>query len=787
MSKSNWAALLAVVVLIIFAFVAVRVVYYGTGVTAYTPPDRELQDISLDVAAVSARKNVKDNPTVSKGVAVVDFAHDNALFVEELNTLFSKLVNRGYKYELVSSDQNDTEGETLIDRLRYAKALILPLPRTSYSAEEVAEIRRFVENGGRVLILGDPTRTIEVDALNSVAGAFGIIFANDYLYSLNQSSMDNNYRNVIYSNFTDSPVTAGLGNGDKVIFYSASSIKAPGDEIILGDKSTHSSTSESDRTLAAAALTTNGQVLALGDLTFFSEPYSAAESNGILINNIANFLTDGTRSYDLKDFPYFFNNNIDLVFKNTRVFNSQFEDAVTLKDALEAKDYKVDFTNSIGPKNDTIFIGRFDEADEVKDYLDQAGIVILDPPKKDETEIPASELPAENVADATPSASEDEINPEADRNFIEGRIQIKGIGELERGGSTLFYLNQSEGRNVMIILSDNPDTNADAFKLLLDNKLGDCVASDVVAVCQTEDPTGKMPPSLRRNRIDKILVVSDDSGRTREDKQTSAIEYQNILSDTYKVTVWETAKDGSPDLAELLEYDAIIWSTGDYWDDSIGDASAETLTKYIETGGNLILSGASIGFDWDHSDFLQNIVHADYLTFAEQKDLKLVLPDHPLARGFTEDQVIDLLETPSGEPLNVDVVSHTADARVIFERGPASDQSGAASVIAFEDERAKVAYYALPLYLIPPETRARLVKNTVDWFSRKPLELPSKDDYKPYQTNGTEKEASDQQQQEGAEQPADTGNNGTDNNGGDNGNGNNNGNNNGDNTNNNQQ
>ena len=57
-----------------------------------------------------------------------------------------------------------------------------------------------------------------------------------------------------------SPVTSGIDEGDKIIFYAGSSISAPGNEVILGDDTTYSSISEGGRTMAAAALTANDQV-----------------------------------------------------------------------------------------------------------------------------------------------------------------------------------------------------------------------------------------------------------------------------------------------------------------------------------------------------------------------------------------------------------------------------------------------------------------------------------------------------------------------------------------------
>ena len=732
MRRLIWIVPLAVILAVVMG----RLFYYSSFGSSYTARSPELPETNFEAFAKSARLEAVDNPTVSKGVVAIDYTHSNALFIEELNVLVSKIVSRGFKYEIIlspaeaSADESTAASSDLADKLRYAQALILPLPRLEYTDEEIAEIKSFVQKGGRVLIIGDPTRTIVVEALNSIAGSFGIIYANDYLYSLENN--DNNYRNVAYTNFKESPLTQGLDKDSKVIFYGGGSLNAPGHEIILGDETTHSSVSEGGRIMAAAAIAADDKVLALGDLTFLGEPYSAAESNGTLINNMADFLTGGKRDFELKDFPFFLNSEVDVVFDNSLVLNSQFDNSVKLKEFLEKSDRTVTFTDKIDDNKDVIFVGRFDQAKPVQDFLADGGITILDLDEEDKTAKPATEMTdkekqAALVSDAPPG--------EEDR-FITGRIRIEGVGELERGGSTLFYLSQKEGRNVLIILSDTPKTNTDAFELLFENKLSDCRLSDTIVVCQTQEPDGQLPPSLRSKRVNKVLIVSGDSGRPREDNQTGFVEFTTALSETYKVDSWIISEKGSPDVDELLEYDAVIWTTGDYWDDSISDEDAALLSKYVEIGGNLILAGASIGFDWDHTDFLTQVAHADYLDLAEQRDLEVALPDHPIAEGFTEASIITFTETSSSseEIVGPDVISNTPNARVIFQRGPDSQQPGAASIVAYEDDRAKIAYFAFPIYLLPAEQRDLLINNTVDWFSRKPLPLPDEKDYKPFET-----------------------------------------------------
>lgn len=745
MRKFIWISILVFVVAVL-AVAGSRLAYYyngfsgfdfyGLGAQAYTPPDRPLLPAEIGASAGAARLETVDNPAASKGVVVVDYAHDNAFFMEELNVLLSKLVSRGFSYELVLPGEQEEGGNKssrnaadaangLGDKLRYADALILPLPRQEYTPEEITKIEHFVEKGGRVLIIGDPTRTVVVEALNSIAGSFGLIYANDYLYSLENN--DNNYRNVVYSNFKESPLTQGLVGEQKVVFYGGGSIVAPGFEIILGDETTFSSTSEGGRTMAAAALAANDQVLALADLTFFSEPYSAAEGNGILINNIANFLASSVvRDYDLQDFPYFFATGVDVVFSNSLVFNSQFADSVKLKSYLEDHDRMVTFSDSIADtgSSDLIFVGRFVDAPKVQNYLDEAGITIVESPDEENEAAPTTpDIATSNRSRPALNAKEP---PGEEERYVKGRIRIASVGDLEMGGSTLFYLNRNHDRNILIILSETARTNADAFKLLLENELDTCRISATISVCQTKEPDGGLPPSLRSTRIDNILVVGSDTGRPRDYEATGMLEFNDVLSATYIVDTWLTSESGSPDVDQLLEYDAVIWTTGDYWDDSLNEEDAALLTKYVEVGGNLILSGASIAFDWDHTDFLTSVAHADYLTTGEQVDLEVGLPDHPLAAGFIETPVLSFTAaiSTSKEPLQVDVVSKTSDARAVFKRGPASEAAGEASVIAFEDDRAKVAYFAFPIYLLPAEQRELLVNNTVLWFTKKPLALP---------------------------------------------------------------
>jgi hypothetical protein len=47
------------------------------------------------------------------------------------------------------------------------------------------------------------------------------------------------------------------------------------------------------------------------------------------------------------------------------------------------------------------------------------------------------------------------------------------------------------------------------------------------------------------------LVVADNDGRSREDEQTGLVEFQEVLSATYRVDTWFTGDGDELDLDEL--------------------------------------------------------------------------------------------------------------------------------------------------------------------------------------------------------------------------------------------
>ncbi len=128
-----------------------------------------------------------------EGMVIVDLAHGNNFTLAELNPLRLRLVSRGFDVEYLQKGEEAKKSvlQNLEEKLRLADALVVVLPVASYSEEEVKLVREFVEKGGKLLLIADPTRPSNV---NSLSSAVGLVFERGYLYHLTEN--EGNFRNI---------------------------------------------------------------------------------------------------------------------------------------------------------------------------------------------------------------------------------------------------------------------------------------------------------------------------------------------------------------------------------------------------------------------------------------------------------------------------------------------------------------------------------------------------------------------------------------------------------------
>ena len=343
-------------------FVAAYFFFYPGG--GYSPPAAPEIAFTEAVSRPADTAAFADTPVFAaatageRGTLLVDTAHRNAFFQEELAALLSRVAGRGYGVEFLE------QGEVLGEELRAAAALLVILPREPYRGAEANLVADFAARGGRVALIADPGRPHNI---NSLAEPLGVSFRPDYLY--NQVEYDTNYQEIFVRDFQADAVTSGV---QEIALYYSGSIESAGPGLAFTDSNTYSSLTEPVEARSPIAVGANPNVLAAHDLTFMIPPYNGVRDNDRLLANIADFLTGGQVEYRLTDYPHFLQGEVDLLLGRPELVDL----GSRLKEGLAEGGSRVELRRLDNGGGDTVFLGLYEDAAAVGRYLDAVGIYV---------------------------------------------------------------------------------------------------------------------------------------------------------------------------------------------------------------------------------------------------------------------------------------------------------------------------------------------------------------------------------------------------------------------------
>ena len=448
--------------------VAGRLLWFHRG--WYQPPEIPEIDESQMALPLPEYRPLADQPLETGGLVVIDLSHNNNLEVDDLTPLWDRLTARAVAIETL-----DDSSDSLETQLRGAIALLVIAPTSNYTAEERDLIADFVEDGGRLLLAADPTRPVPpeqededepldlesiffpssaVPAINSLANAFGLVYFDDYLYNL----VDNagNYRNVKFTVLSDEhSLTQDL---ETIVFFAAHSLQTDGLSLVNADENTLSSLRSGETGLTAAALAANGRVLALGDVTALTPSFHTIADNDRFLSNIADWLAAASREWDLKDFPHLFRGPVDVVQVSEGSLDPRLiARSGTLQELFQQARLTLSLRAAADPDHDTLFVGTFDNVDLVQGYLATAGVTIV-------------------LAEA------DEEEEES-----QDTIEIEGLGTLGLEGTTLYVVDRSADRVVVVALAEDGEAAIQALERLTSVDFSGCVHGEGVTVCSTDE------------------------------------------------------------------------------------------------------------------------------------------------------------------------------------------------------------------------------------------------------------------------------------------------------------
>jgi hypothetical protein len=443
--KYIWIALACLIAPIIL-----RTIWFYTGFSvrpAVATPDYQ----SMTIPAPPFKEQIADQKVkVRGGVVVVDTVHGNQFKANELDILAEALKQRGARVEFDNGIPN------LETRLKYASAYVIISPSTGYTSDEMRFIRAFVENGGRLLVFTDATRGLtsfdffsgstivlpDANIVNPLLAPFDIVVNTDYLYDLVKN--EGNFRNVYFDEFNKDELTFGL---KQVVFYAAHSVSTDsGTPLFIGSDKTLSSNTDTGGGLSTGAISTDGNVLVLGDFTFLTPPYNRVADNGTLIGNIADFLVGGTRKPALANFPYVFNISPVSVLPTSEVqMTAEMVGAVSrLQAALKTQNIGVKVVEKDPGEGDVIVLGTFTKSDDLSLFTESFNV---------------------NFDDSTES------------------ITVPDFGKVGRSGNGLILFKPGKKGNTVVLLADTTDDLITLLDTVSGGTLTGCVLQDNTGVC----------------------------------------------------------------------------------------------------------------------------------------------------------------------------------------------------------------------------------------------------------------------------------------------------------------
>jgi hypothetical protein len=477
--------------------------YNFGGVSRAAPPVYEPAQIA---AVPTPGSNLyMDEPTKGQGFVLLDQAHRNQFSLDDLTYLNGRLAARGYQLLPYT-------GGDLAAQLRPVSAFITIAPLQNFSETERQALRRFVERGGHLLLVGDPTRfevvlddsdpfffDFQIDTnkipLNTLAGEFDLVFNGDYLY--NTLENEGNFRNIILrpAGFAASPLLEGV---EQLVFYSAHSLQVGPTAVSLltADDNTWSSTTGRAGGLVLAATAANGRVLALGDIHLLTEPYYTVYDNSRFIAQIADYLTQpAERAATLADFPFFYRQPVNLVYTGRPELGAgAFDQIVALQNAFDRVDLSLKLAAAPQPDHDVLYLGLYNQAGEVAEILASLGITLtIEPPI----------FTAAELAGATPEETDGEEEAEEEEETAVRLIQ-SSLGDVQMSGTALLAWVEENGRRSVIILAASQDGLANSVERLL--ALTPRSATDLLAGCLVQDPIALCPSNITDEAVEAELI-----------------------------------------------------------------------------------------------------------------------------------------------------------------------------------------------------------------------------------------------------------------------------------------
>ena len=181
---------------------------------------------------------------------------------------------------------------------------------------------------------------------------------------------------------------------------------------------------------------------------------------------------------------------------------------------------------------------------------------------------------------------------------------------------------------------------------------------------------------------------------------------------------WAIEHDGTPDSSHLKTFQTVIWFTG-HASPALTNQDQEHLTAFLESGGNLFITGQDIASDLGSSSFLSDYLHAQ---FRNEREPGIIygVPGDPVSGDFVFFSTVG--DPGAHNQISPDVIAPLDDASVVFTYPPLLYETAAVKY----DGDYRVVFFSFGFEAIVHLTgdtevlRSQILNNVLSWLSFEP-------------------------------------------------------------------
>lgn len=244
---------------------------------------------------LEATGTVEANPDPSAddtGTIVIDRMHGNRFTRADIEPLVDALVREGYHVKFY------TDGD-LATALEGADAFLVIDPGSEYRPGDIDDVRQFTGNGGRLVMVGEPDRTVisasifgasvrtQQSRLTTLASRYRMSVDTEYLY--NQENADGTFKHVIARPTGD----GDLDGVERTAVYTAAAVTARNGTVLLRSAPSTQKSGSDEVTGEYPVVVQRNNVLLLGDKTFMTGDRYRVADNEQLVGYVAEFMIEG--------------------------------------------------------------------------------------------------------------------------------------------------------------------------------------------------------------------------------------------------------------------------------------------------------------------------------------------------------------------------------------------------------------------------------------------------------------------------------------------------------------